>query len=135
MAARISVITVTIAAAFLFWASFAGASETNPETAFVKKTISSHKIVIFSKSYCPYCRKAKSVFKELNQVPHVVELDERENGWDIQDTLHEIVGRRTVPQVFIDGKHIGGSDDTVEAYESGKLHKLLGIAEKHRDDL
>nr|ADA70346.1 glutaredoxin [Litchi chinensis] len=132
MAARI---LVTVAVAFLFWASFAGASEKNPEVDFVKKTISSHQIVIFSKSYCPYCKRAKSVFKELNQVPHVIELNERDDGSAIQDAVSEIVGRRTVPQVFIDGKHIGGSDDTVEAYENGKLHKLLGIAVKDRDDL
>ncbi|CAN7067653.1 hypothetical protein IGI04_041117 [Brassica rapa subsp. trilocularis] len=102
---------------------------------FVKKTISSHKIVIFSKSYCPYCRRAKSVFSELNQVPHVVELDEREDGGSIQSALGEIVGRRTVPQVFINGKHIGGSDDTVDAHESGELAKLLGVSENTRAEL
>ncbi|GFZ20853.1 Glutaredoxin-C4 like [Actinidia chinensis var. chinensis] len=110
-------------------------TEAAAAAAFVKKTVSSHSIVIFSKSYCPYCRKAKAVFKELNQVPHVVELDQRDDGWNIQDALSEIVGRRTVPQVFINGKHIGGSDDTVEAYESGELAKLLGVAAKDRDDL
>lgn len=84
---------------------------------------------------CRYCRRAKSVFKELNMAPHVVELDERDDGWNIQDALGEMVGRRTVPQVFINGKHIGGSDDTVEAYESGKLAQLLGIAASGKDDL
>ncbi|CAH8271731.1 unnamed protein product [Arabidopsis lyrata] len=108
--------------------SMVSSSASSPEADFVKKTISSHKIVIFSKSYCPYCRKAKSVFRELDQVPYVVELDEREDGWSIQTALGEIVGRRTVPQVFIDGKHIGGSDDTVDAYESGELAKLLGVS-------
>ncbi|KAJ0266459.1 Glutaredoxin-C4 [Hirschfeldia incana] len=106
----------------------------SPEAEFVKKTISSHKIVIFSKSYCPYCRRAKSVFSELNQVPHVVELDERDGG-SIQSALGEILGRRTVPQVFIDGKHIGGSDDTVDAHESGELAKLLGVSESTRAEL
>ncbi|KAJ4709254.1 Glutaredoxin family protein [Melia azedarach] len=130
----ISALTVAIATS-LFCASFAGVSAKSPEAAFVKKTISSHKIVIFSKSYCPYCRRAKSVFKELKQSPHVIELDERDDGWNIQDALGEIVGRRTVPQVFINGKHIGGSDDTVEAYESGKLAELLGIAPNDKDDL
>ncbi|KAF8092196.1 hypothetical protein N665_0422s0025 [Sinapis alba] len=105
-------------------------SASSPEADFVQKTISSHKIVIFSKSYCPYCKRAKSVFSELDQVPHVVELDEREDGWSVQSALGEIVGRRTVPQVFINGKHIGGSDDTVEAYESGELAKLLGVSTK-----
>ncbi|KAG7551358.1 Glutaredoxin [Arabidopsis thaliana x Arabidopsis arenosa] len=108
--------------------SMVSSSASSPEADFVKKTISSHKIVIFSKSYCPYCRKAKSVFRELDQVPYVVELDEREDGWSIQTALGEIVGRRTVPQVFINGKHIGGSDDTVDAYESGELAKLLGVS-------
>ncbi|XP_011017730.1 PREDICTED: glutaredoxin-C4 [Populus euphratica] len=122
-------VTLTVLAASLTWA--AG----SPEAAFVRKTISSHKIVIFSKSYCPYCKRAKGVFKELNQTPHVVELDQREDGHNIQDAMSEIVGRRTVPQVFIDGKHIGGSDDTVEAYESGKLAKLLGVASEQKDDL
>ncbi|KAG2311287.1 hypothetical protein Bca52824_022844 [Brassica carinata] len=102
----------------------------SPEADFVQKTIASHKIVIFSKSYCPYCRRAKSVFSELDQVPHVVELDKREDGWSVQSALGEIVGRRTVPQVFINGKHIGGSDDTVEAHESGELAKLLGVSTK-----
>ncbi|XP_010260953.1 PREDICTED: glutaredoxin-C4 [Nelumbo nucifera] len=112
---------------------YTSAALSSPD-AFVKKTISSHSIVIFSKSYCPYCKRAKAVFKELNQVPYVVELDQRDDGQDIQDALKEIIGRRTVPQVFINGKHLGGSDDTVEAYESGKLAELLGI-EDYDDDL
>ncbi|KAJ1439851.1 Thioredoxin-like superfamily [Sesbania bispinosa] len=102
---------------------------------FVDKTITSHKIVIFSKTYCPYCKRAKAVFEELNQVPHIVELDERDDGSKIQDILTNIVGRRTVPQVFINGKHLGGSDDTLEAYQSGRLAKLLGIESKVHDDL
>ncbi|XP_044471158.1 glutaredoxin-C4-like [Mangifera indica] len=133
MAARLFISVALVA--FLCWASLSGASDTSPEVAFVKKTISSHDIVIFSKSYCPYCKRAKAVFKELNQVPHVIELNERADGSDIQDALLEIVGRRTVPQVFINGKHIGGSDDTVEAYESGKLAKLLGIAADEKEEL
>ncbi|CAK9329890.1 unnamed protein product [Citrullus colocynthis] len=115
-------------------ASLCGASS-SPESRFIKNTIASHQIVIFSKSYCPYCRRAKAVFKELHKVPHVVELDQRDDGSAIQDALSALIGRRTVPQVFIDGKHLGGSDDTVEAYESGKLGKLLGIKDDHKADL
>ncbi|XP_045789635.1 glutaredoxin-C4 [Trifolium pratense] len=133
--ARINVAVMMVMIALtisLYWDS-ASASSVGE---FVDKTINSHTIVIFSKTYCPYCRRAKAVFKELNQVPHVVELDERDDGSKIQDILVNIVGKRTVPQVFINGKHLGGSDDTVEAYESGLLAKLLGIeTEDHRDDL
>ncbi|XP_071699708.1 glutaredoxin-C4 [Rutidosis leptorrhynchoides] len=124
-------IVITIAVIFLSNAEASSSSSVD----FVKKTISSHSIVIFSKSYCPYCKRAKGVFKELNKKPYVVELDEREDGWKIQDALSEIVGRRTVPQVFINGKHLGGSDDTVEAYESGELAKLIGITSNLKTDL
>lgn len=65
----------------------------------------------------------------------MVELDERVDGRDIQDALNEIIGRRTVPQVFVNGKYIGGSDDTVAAYESGELAKLLGLEVRLKDDL
>ncbi|XP_004251165.2 glutaredoxin-C4 [Solanum lycopersicum] len=121
------IVSVTV---LLYASTVAGGGDSS---AFVKKTISSHSIVIFSKSYCPYCKKAKAVFRELNQKPHVVELDERDDGWNIQDAISEIVGRRTVPQVFVNGKHIGGSDDTIEAYENGDLAKLLGVNSKNDD--
>ncbi|KAI5005873.1 hypothetical protein ZWY2020_033116 [Hordeum vulgare] len=55
------------------------------------------------------------------------------DGGEIQEALSDMVGRRTVPQVFIHGKHLGGSDDSVDAYESGELAKLLNISVK--DDL
>ncbi|GMY35232.1 glutaredoxin-c4 [Fagus crenata] len=139
MAARtiiLSILVITTAASLWCVSSSSSSSdEAAAAASFVKKTISSHKIVIFSKIYCPYCRKAKNAFKALDQVPHVVELDERDDGSIIQNALSEIVGRRTVPQVFINGKHIGGSDDTVEAYESGELAELLGIAVEDKDDL
>ncbi|KAM3297531.1 hypothetical protein ACQJBY_039441 [Aegilops geniculata] len=121
------------AAAFIALAAFGSASAS--KTAFVKSTVKVHDVVIFSKSYCPYCKRAKAVFKELElkKDPYVVELDQREDGGEIQDALSDMVGRRTVPQVFIRGKHLGGSDDTVDAYESGELAKLLNISVK--DDL
>ncbi|KAL5699800.1 Glutaredoxin-C4 [Ranunculus cassubicifolius] len=134
LAAVILLLLVSLTLHHLHVVSAIAAAESSSDLgSFVKKTISSHHIVIFSKSYCPYCKRAKSVFKALNQTPYVIELDEREDGWGLQSALGEMVGRRTVPQVFINGKHIGGSDDTVEAYESGELAKLLGVVE--RDDL
>jgi len=133
-------LVLSILTAFLLFP--ASASDSDDEAAaesaaaqFVKKAIDSHTVVIFSKSYCPYCRRAKGVFHSLEQEVHVIELDERAGGWRIQNAVSRISGRRTVPQVFIDGKHLGGSDDTVEAYESGKLAKLLGITTSGKADL
>ncbi|OAY60820.1 hypothetical protein MANES_01G141700v8 [Manihot esculenta] len=94
-------------------------------SAFVQNVINSQRIVIFSKSYCPYCMRAKHIFSELHEQPYVVELDLRDDGAQIQYVLLDLVGRRTVPQVFVNGKHIGGSDDLNASAESGQLQKLL----------
>ncbi|KAG0462173.1 hypothetical protein HPP92_020649 [Vanilla planifolia] len=72
-----------------------------------------------------YSLRAKQVFGELKEKPFVVELDLRDDGREIQDVLLDLVGRHTVPQVFVNGQHIGGSDDTIEALSNGRLHKLL----------
>ncbi|XVF59721.1 hypothetical protein PTKIN_Ptkin07bG0298500 [Pterospermum kingtungense] len=86
------------------------AKANNSASGFVQNAIFSNKIVIFSKSYCPYCFRAKRIFSELNEKPYVVELDLRDDGAKIQLVLLDLVGRSTVPQVFVNGKHIGGSD-------------------------
>ncbi|KAL5976605.1 Monothiol glutaredoxin-S6 [Asimina triloba] len=86
------------------------ASASNSVSAFVQNVIYSNRIAIFSKSYCPYSMRAKQVFSELSEKPFVLELDLRDDGAEIQDILLDLVGRRTVPQVFVNGKYIGGSD-------------------------
>ncbi|KAL8193798.1 hypothetical protein R6Q57_026490 [Mikania cordata] len=95
-------------------------------SAFVQTVIYSNKIAIFSKSYCPYCRRAKRIFSELKEQPYVVELDLRDDGYKIQNVLLDLVGRRTVPQIFVNGKHIGGADDLEVAIRNGVLQDLLG---------
>ncbi|XP_010933759.1 monothiol glutaredoxin-S6 [Elaeis guineensis] len=95
-------------------------------SAFVQNVVYSNRIAIFSKSYCPYSLRAKHVFNKLHEKPFVVELDLRDDGPEIQNVLLDLVGHQTVPQVFVNGQHIGGSDDTMEALANGKLRKLLG---------
>ncbi|XVE82535.1 hypothetical protein DITRI_Ditri16bG0013000 [Diplodiscus trichospermus] len=104
------------------------AKANNSASAFVQNAIFSNNIVIFSKSYCPYCFRAKRIFSELNQTPYVVELDLRDDGAQIQYVLLDLVGRRTVPQVFVNGKHIGGSDDLKDAVRNGSLQRLLAAS-------
>ncbi|KZO94088.1 glutaredoxin [Calocera viscosa TUFC12733] len=89
----------------------------------VESAINDNKIVIFSKSYCPYCRRAKGVL--ASQGPKIFELDEMEDGADIQAYLQQKTGQRTVPNIFIGQKHIGGSDDLAQLDKSGALAKLL----------
>ena len=104
--------------------------EHTPESAFIFATIRAHRVVIFSKSYCPYCRAVKKIFAEEypEETPFVVELDEREDMGRMQDAMQRLYGTRTVPQVFVRSQRIGGSDDTINAHVSGKLRVFLGGA-------
>ncbi|KQK00541.1 monothiol glutaredoxin-S6 [Brachypodium distachyon] len=111
---------------FILLAVVESAAATRSPSADVQNAIYSNRITIFSKSYCPYCMRAKRIFRDLKENPYVVELDLREDGQEIQSVLLDLVGRNTVPQVFVNGHHVGGSDDTKEALSNGQLHKLLG---------
>lgn len=72
-----------------------------------------------------YCSKAKALLKKLNIEFYAIELDNEENGADIQNYLHEKTGQRTVPNIFINGKHLGGCDSLIAADSNGTLKKLL----------
>jgi glutaredoxin 3 len=54
-----------------------------------------------------------------------VQLDREEDGAAYQDVLQEMTGARTVPRVFINGKCIGGGNETAAAAADGTLQKLL----------
>ncbi len=55
----------------------------------------------------------------------IIELDKLENGAEIQSALLDMTGQRTVPNVFIKGKHLGGNDVTQAAAKSGKLKEMM----------
>jgi len=94
----------------------------------VKEAIDNNKVVIFSKAYCPYCSKVKTLFTGLSVPVKVLELDERDDGSDIQNAIMKQYGARTVPQVFIAGERIGGNDDTQALHKSGGLVPKLKAA-------
>lgn len=91
----------------------------------IRQRITASTVVIYSKTYCPYCTMAKEVFDKMSQVYDVVELDQMAEGDQIQSALKEITGIRTVPQVFVKGNCIGGGTDTQNLYKSGKLQNML----------
>ncbi|KAL6994840.1 glutaredoxin [Sarracenia purpurea var. burkii] len=78
-----------------------------------------------SKTYCSYCKKVKQLLSELGATYKTIELDEESDGNEIQSALAEWTGQRTVPNVFIGGKHIGGCEDVFEKYQRGELIPLL----------
>ncbi|EGN93545.1 hypothetical protein SERLA73DRAFT_189254 [Serpula lacrymans var. lacrymans S7.3] len=79
----------------------------------VETAISDNKVTIFSKTWCPYSARAKALFvKDYPGVPaHVLELDETDDGSAIQNYLAEKTGQRSVPNIFVNGTHVGGCDD------------------------
>jgi glutaredoxin 3 len=95
---------------------------------FIEKEITSHPIVIFSKTYCPYCTQTKRMFanQQYAEYPAVThELDKIPGGDAIQQALAKKTGQRTVPSVFVNGQHVGGNDDAQSAHSTGKIGKLL----------
>ena len=75
------------------------------------------KVEIYTTPYCPYCHAAKNFLK--SKKIEFVEIDASEEV--IRRELVKITGgRETVPQIFSDGKLIGGYDDLVQLYRSGK---------------
>mmetsp|Transcript_44362 Transcript_44362/g.88084 ORF Transcript_44362/g.88084 Transcript_44362/m.88084 type:complete len:139 (-) Transcript_44362:193-609(-) len=96
-----------------------------PAKTLMENAVKDNKVMVFSKSYCPYCMKTKSSLQELGLSYGVMELDKMTEGADIQAELLTLTKQRTVPNVFVNGKHIGGNDATQEAIENGTIQKLL----------
>eukprot|EP00244_Chara_vulgaris_P001800 TRINITY_DN1296_c0_g4_i2.p1 TRINITY_DN1296_c0_g4~~TRINITY_DN1296_c0_g4_i2.p1 ORF type:complete len:120 (+),score=30.22 TRINITY_DN1296_c0_g4_i2:43-360(+) len=93
-----------------------------------KELVEHNGLVVFSKTWCPYCVTIKKLFTKLGAKGKVVELDEEDDGKDIQKALLEWTGQRTVPNVFIGGAHVGGCDDTMQKHSQGNLIPMLESA-------
>jgi glutaredoxin 3 len=80
-------------------------------------------IIIYSKDYCPYCEKAKKLFEIKGK--EYKEIDITHDPETAIKLVEMAGGRKTVPQIFIGGKHIGGCDDLYALNDKGELDKLL----------
>lgn len=81
------------------------------------------RIEIYTKAFCPYCTRAKALLGSKGV--DVEEYDITMGGPQRQEMIQRANGRTTVPQIFIDGRHIGGSDDLAALERSGRLDPLL----------
>ncbi|GMY13333.1 glutaredoxin [Fagus crenata] len=90
-----------------------------------KEIVSSNPVVVFSKSYCPFCVNVKQLLTQLGATFKAIELDTETDGNDVQSALKEWTGQNSVPNVFIGGNHIGGCDTTTALHKEGKLVPLL----------
>jgi GrxC family glutaredoxin len=83
------------------------------------------RVIIYTTNWCPYCNAAKALLRSKS-----VEFEEIDVTDDPQERMEmeRLSRRRTVPQIFIDGRPIGGYDDARMLDAIGELDKLLGIA-------
>ena len=81
------------------------------------------RVEIYTKFTCPYCSRAKRLLEEKGASYEEYELNSSPGKRD--EMLQRSNGRYTVPQIFIDGRHIGGSDDLAELDRQGGLEPLL----------
>ena len=79
-------------------------------------------ITIYTKTYCPYCDRAKALLKSKNKTYKEINLDNDPNEFE---NLKKKTSLKTVPQIFVNDKCIGGFQELVKLNSSDELDKLL----------
>jgi glutaredoxin 3 len=103
----------------------------------VKAMIESNSIVVFSKSYCPFCRQAKMALRSIPDLEFaVIEMDDgQHDGWQAQvaqlaesKAIPEAANNKkmAVPQIFINQKYVGGAEDLADMFVDQRLATMLG---------
>lgn len=80
-------------------------------------------ITIYTSAFCGYCASAKSLLKSKGQT--FDEIDVAMDAKKREEMVKRSGGGRTVPQIFINGQHVGGSDELHALDRAGKLESLL----------
>lgn len=87
-----------------------------------EQTLKAATVVMYATRYCPYCIRARQLLQAKSISIKEIDVDSDPTLWQ---TMTERSGRETVPQIFIDGLHIGGYDDMAALERAGKLDALL----------
>lgn len=77
---------------------------------------------MYCTAICPYCFQAERLLKSKGVQVQKIFIDSMADGFG---ELHKLTGRRTVPQIFIGNRHVGGYDDLAGLEFSGRLDPLL----------
>jgi glutaredoxin 3 len=79
-------------------------------------------ITIYVTGWCPYCQRAKALLNSKQLVFNEIDVDEDPKS---RQEMTARSGRRTVPQIFIGERHVGGCDDLIALEDSGQLDQLV----------
>lgn len=82
-------------------------------------------VIMYSTHFCGYCERARQLLARKQVSVNEIKIDDQPEQRDIM--LQRSGGRRTVPQIFIGERHVGGFDDLVALDRKGELDPLLGI--------
>jgi cysteine synthase A len=112
---------------------------------FVTKVIADpdQRVVMFALEWCEFCWSVRKMFKAFDIPYRSIDLDsadyQKDNwGGQIRGVLKARIHSPTIPQIFVGGEHIGGATETFDAFNAGKLQKLLqdnGVAFKSSKDV
>jgi glutaredoxin 3 len=79
-------------------------------------------VTVYTSGWCPYCERAKGLLQQKNVV--FGEINVEDDG-KFREEMIARSNRRTVPQIFIGDRHVGGCDDLFELDRSGELDRLI----------
>lgn len=79
-------------------------------------------IVVYATGWCPYCQRARALLAKKGL--EFKEIDVEDDG-KLREEMIARSGKRTVPQIFIGDKHVGGCDDLLALDGSGELDRLI----------
>ena len=82
-------------------------------------------IILYTKDYCPYCKRAKALLRSKGV--SFTEYEVADNPAKFAEMIERSNGGRTVPQIFIGDTHVGGAMDMFALDEAGKLDPLLKL--------
>lgn len=83
-------------------------------------------VLVYSTGWCPYCDRARGLLERKGVAFREIKVDEDNTQRDAM--LKRTGGRRTVPQIFVGERHVGGYDELYALDKAGELDKLLGRA-------
>ena len=82
-------------------------------------------IILYTKDYCPYCKRAKALLRSKGVT--FTEYEVADNPEKLAEMIERSNGGRTVPQIFIGDTHVGGAMDMFALDDAGKLDPLLKL--------
>jgi glutaredoxin 3 len=86
--------------------------------------VADERVIVYSQPFCGYCSAAKRLLQAKGAA--FTEVDVMFEAGRRDEMIERSGGRRTVPQIFIDGRHVGGYDDLSALDKAGELDRLLG---------